>query len=476
MTNYAVLIGNSQFLPEADLKPLTSPTKDVEGLAMTLKIEEGGLFEKVITLVNQSTRDTLRSINHIFKNAGKNDLILLYYSGHGLPNNKNNDLYLATADTEVELLESTALSFDQLYKWIAQSYCKKVVIILDCCYSGTAGQVFKGDLSSQLQTFNDKVMGTCLMTAASNDQVALDNSEGGYSLFTKHLINGLRGEAARDDSGLVTQGELFHYVREKVSSDNPSQIPKRFLKDENGEIVLAKSDHDSRRERAKKLVPFFYDLTKEDKISHEILTKTLNILRMSTKNLSEHDRSRDILISECFSTCNTVAFIREWEKLGEIETPNHVIEKENPIEEPKGQTMLRRLMILAVVSFVSFIVLLASDDISPYGMNIFDTKGLKLLTNLAFMVSAATLGACASTLLEVNNSIVNQVFDPKHTLTYWINVLIGISVGFFLVNLVPIDPSSMNGMGKAFLAMFGGFLVPLVHRAFVVFSQIRIVK
>ncbi len=322
MTHYAVLIGNSQFLLESKLSPLTSPLKDVEGLTAELKAEDRGLFDKVIPLANQSSVEIRKTLNRLLKESGKNDLILLYYSGHGLPNNKNNDLYLATADTEADLLESTALSFEQIYKWIGQSYCKKVVIILDCCYSGMAGQVFKSDLTSQLQSLNDKVIGTCLITAASNDQVALDQSDGGYSLFTKHLIHGLRGEADRDSSGLVTLGELFHYVREKVTADNPDQVPKRFLKDENGELILAKSGREVGKERVEQRIAYLYDLAKDRRISHEILTEALCVMAKPVKDFTAQDKARDALISECFIRKDALAFVLQWGKLSSLLIPD----------------------------------------------------------------------------------------------------------------------------------------------------------
>ena len=315
MTNYAVLIGNSQFTPEAELGVLTSPPQDVMGLAAELQAEGRGLFTDITLLVNKSSGEIKRSLIKILKAAGKDDLVLLYYSGHGLPNNKNNDLYLATADTEADYLEATAVSFEEIYRWISRHYCKKVVILLDCCYSGTAGQVFKGDLSSQLQTLNDNVMGTCLIAAASNDQVALDRAEGGYSLFTKHLIEGLRGAADRDSSGLVTLGELFHYVREKVTVDNPSQVPKRFLKDENGELILAKSGRDSRKERADKIRPYLYDLAKEDRITHEIMNEAMRIIAKAKLDLSELETAQDALITACYDNKNALNFMQQWLRL-----------------------------------------------------------------------------------------------------------------------------------------------------------------
>lgn len=339
MTHYAVLIGNSQF-PNSNLKPLHSPLLDIDGLAEELKATGRGLFSapqgEIDKLPNRTRSDIEKSLSKVLKKADKNDLVLIYYSGHGLPNNKNNDLYLATQDTEDELLEATAVSFDQLYKWISQSLCKRVVIILDCCYSGMAGLAFKGNVAAQLENINDRVAGTTLMTAASNDQVAIDRAEGGYSLFTKYLIDGLKGQADSNGNGVIGVGELFHYVSEKVSRDNPAQQPKRFLKGETGELIIAKSGRDSRKERADKFEPYLYTLAAEKRLPRDIVNDAITILSKSPKHLSPSEMLRDTLIAECYERKDAAEFIRQW-----------VAADMNPIHAEREITLQQREQTLA---------------------------------------------------------------------------------------------------------------------------------
>ncbi len=314
MTHYAVLIGNSEF-PKAELTWLTSPPKDVEAFAAELAVE-GRAFDEVIPLINRPRPDIERVLERVFDSAGKNDLILLYYSGHGLPNNKNNDLYFATFDTETALVKSTAISFENIYRWIRDSHCKRIVILLDCCYSGIAGQVFaKGDLTEQLKILNNKVTSTCLMTAASNDQVALDQAEGGLSLFTKHLINGWRGEA--DHDGNITFDSLYDYVNKKVIEENGNQVPKKFVKDANGKLILAKSGRDSRKERAEKLRDLLLERASKDNIEDDILTEALAIIRKPFDSLTAQEKLRDELLGKFYDSKNSAQLLRKWDSVGE---------------------------------------------------------------------------------------------------------------------------------------------------------------
>ncbi len=319
MTNYAVLIGNSEFPNEPSLKPLSCPPQDVEGLKAVLTAENRGQFlaDNISVLVNAESKQVAREINRVLKAAGKDDLVLLYYSGHGLPNNRNN-LFLSAHDTESELLESTAVSFNQIYELINTFYCKKIIIILDCCYSGAAGAVFKGDIPSQLQTINDKVTGTFLITATSNDQVAIDKTaDSRFSLFTKHLIDGLEtGAADTDGNGWISIDELFRYVSKKVTEDNPNQIPKRFGKNETGEMVVAKSGRDSRKEKNEKLEAFFLDLKKEKRIARDILLAVLDMLEKKESDFSAIEKQQyELVLAVYESKIESVEFVRKWDKL-----------------------------------------------------------------------------------------------------------------------------------------------------------------
>jgi DNA segregation ATPase FtsK/SpoIIIE, S-DNA-T family len=67
------------------------------------------------------------------------DTQLFYYSGHGEPLGR--DLYLCGADSESKSLRSTAISTDELSKMITDTYAAAVIILLDCCYSGSFGDL-----------------------------------------------------------------------------------------------------------------------------------------------------------------------------------------------------------------------------------------------------------------------------------------------------------------------------------------------
>jgi len=79
----AILIAASEFPEEPSLQTLRCPKNDVAGLAEALTSPDFGLFTDPLTFINEPSHSTLRAINRVFKEAGRDDQILIYYSGHG---------------------------------------------------------------------------------------------------------------------------------------------------------------------------------------------------------------------------------------------------------------------------------------------------------------------------------------------------------------------------------------------------------
>jgi 8-oxo-dGTP pyrophosphatase MutT (NUDIX family) len=245
MKKYAVLIGNSQFPDELDkenLKDLHCPENDVDGLGKVLASERGEF--DVLPLKNEPSHKILRELQRKVKQAEADDLLLIYYAGHGKPN-KSGILHLTTFDTVLAELESSAISINRVYEILDTAKCKKIVILLDCCFSGAAKEGFRGTIDDKLQQLNNS-RGTYLITASTKEQLAYESAADGYGLFTKHLIVGLEtGEADKDGDGWVSMNELYDYVQSHVVAENPAQQPTKHVKEERGGLLIMKSRCDS---------------------------------------------------------------------------------------------------------------------------------------------------------------------------------------------------------------------------------------
>src|SRR5262249_34360528 len=73
----AILIAASEFPAEPSLQTLRCPKNDVAGLAEALTSPDFGLFTDPLTFINEPSHSTLRAINRVFKEAGRDDQILI---------------------------------------------------------------------------------------------------------------------------------------------------------------------------------------------------------------------------------------------------------------------------------------------------------------------------------------------------------------------------------------------------------------
>jgi formylglycine-generating enzyme required for sulfatase activity len=222
----AILIAASEFPEEPSLQTLRCPKNDVVGLAEALTSPDFGLFTDPPTFINEPSHSTLRAINRVFKEAGRDDQILIYYSGHGKQDGAGN-LYLATSDTEADALETSSIAVGTLRRLIDNYACKQVALVLDCCFGGAVSKDFlKGGVDDHLkQTFHGR--GIYILTASTATQTAREKEGDDYSLFTKHILQGIRqGEADHDDDGLISLDDLYEYVKIRVPKEAPQHPTK----------------------------------------------------------------------------------------------------------------------------------------------------------------------------------------------------------------------------------------------------------
>jgi len=134
---YAVLIASSQFPKEPKLQPLRCPENDVDGLRDRLVLPPSGLFDpsSVTVLKNAPHYDVQLAIDQSLQKAGKSDLVLIYYSGHGHLDEFCR-LHLTTVNTVLGTLASTSVPIHVIKSYLEVARSNRIVLILDCCFSG----------------------------------------------------------------------------------------------------------------------------------------------------------------------------------------------------------------------------------------------------------------------------------------------------------------------------------------------------
>jgi Caspase domain len=230
----ALLIGNSTYpADEHSLQTLKGPVKDIAVLNRALVDADTGLFADAdVTLLPEvtSTR-AIRALGRFFGTAGRDDVLLFYFSGHGQLDQLGR-LHLCMQDTELTDLLATAVSSARINEFADASRARNVVIVLDCCYSGA----FRGgELGNAVAGPGRYVLTSCRSTQLANDATA----ENSTSHFTQHLVDGLLGAAIDHDAdGYVTFSDLYAYVDRRLRATG-KQIPQQRVEGD-GDLVLAK--------------------------------------------------------------------------------------------------------------------------------------------------------------------------------------------------------------------------------------------
>lgn len=241
---FALIIGNTEYA-DPGLAQLTAPGKDAEDFARVLKDTEIGAFDIVNVLVNEQASAVIEAIDEFFDQKKPDDLLVLYFSGHGI-RDEIGSLYLAFKNTIRSRLRSTAIKSDYIKEAMDQSRSKRQVLVLDCCNSGAFPQGTKAELGGSMgMTKAFQGYGRFVLTASDATQFAWEGDkvigETDNSLFTHFLVKGLEGEADSDGDGRITVDELYDYTYDQISRVTPKQTPTKSSSKVEGEIVLRQS-------------------------------------------------------------------------------------------------------------------------------------------------------------------------------------------------------------------------------------------
>ncbi len=273
----ALLIGVSEY--GESIPPLSSPLHDVEAMERVLKNPNLGNFTEVEKLLNPNSEAMKIAILNLFKNAEKDDLLLFFFSGHGMINDDNH-LYLATRNTAKDNFEATAVDGNFIQAQSRNCYSKRQVLILDACYSGAFAngwhtKSIKVDIKKQLGA-----EGRVVMTSSGATQISFTQESATLSLYTQYLVEGIETGAADNDSdGKIHIQELHAYAKAKVQAVKPNMKPDIILDKEGYNILLAYAPKNPKVEY-RKLVEQYAQNGELKKVAILVLTekrKTLGI-------------------------------------------------------------------------------------------------------------------------------------------------------------------------------------------------------
>ena len=219
---HALIIGISTY---THMPVLKYSDDDAYRMYAFLKSPEGGALQddQMRMLIDEeATRKNIKdAMNELFMNAGKDDLVLMYYSGHGLK-----DCFLPIDFDRY----SNKLYHEEINEILSQSPAKYKLCIADACHSGGLAMKGGNDYGSNnnysdaqvINTYYENLAqsdaGTALILSSKLEEISLESSGLRQGVFSHFLIRGLEGEADRDFDKVVTVTELFDFISLNVKS------------------------------------------------------------------------------------------------------------------------------------------------------------------------------------------------------------------------------------------------------------------
>ena len=217
---YAVLVGIGKYR-DTKLNQLELSPKDAQDFDAFLK-EREKLFKKshVKLFINeQATRENVtKAIRDDLKPAGKDDVVIIFLSGHGASDPvRTDEFYFLTYDADIENLYGSALPMNTsgLFKGIDSD---RLILVSDACHSGGFSSALEKSTAKAADTFFSvfqNLQGRFGFASSRPDEKSWEIKKYGNSIFTHYVLKGLRGGACKKSgNGVITVKDLYDYVYE----------------------------------------------------------------------------------------------------------------------------------------------------------------------------------------------------------------------------------------------------------------------
>ncbi|MFL6076956.1 MAG: caspase, EACC1-associated type [Mycobacteriales bacterium] len=220
----ALLIGVENY-DDGRFCRLPSCRADVWQLKQVLDHPAVGSFDSVAVLCDPAASDMRHAIAAFVDDAGPDDLLLLYLSGHGSRLvASTGEFHFVARDTDFDRVGDTAVSAGFVNEQLEACRARQKVTIIDACESGGFAvglrtRDAKGARPALLQSRGVYVVSSSGAGEASYAGPVTAAGEPTPSVFTGEVIDALRsGKADGDGDGKVSIEDLFHYVSGRLRS------------------------------------------------------------------------------------------------------------------------------------------------------------------------------------------------------------------------------------------------------------------
>lgn len=213
----ALIIANENY---KNVTPVTAALNDGETFSEYCTKTLGIPAKNVILKENVTYAEMIGAIDQLrnyVKTMGDNVDVIVYYAGHGFPDERDKDAYLLPIDGD-GFTTATAYPLKKLYSTLSGLGADNVMVFLDACFSGATrdGGMLAQARGVALKPKQVNAEGNMfVLSAASDQETALPYTEKNHGLFTYFLLKKIQ-----ETKGNVTLKELSSYVEDNVKKNS----------------------------------------------------------------------------------------------------------------------------------------------------------------------------------------------------------------------------------------------------------------
>lgn len=214
---FALIIANEEYEMAGNVEMATN-----DGLAVKEYLSKTfGLTAKQILYYPNATygkmSKAIRDVKSIAQAYDGKINLIVYYAGHGIPDNATKDAYIMPVDADGSD-PSVCYSLRKLYDELDKMHLNQCVVLLDACFSGAKrdGNMIVAARGVAIKANKEKPSGTTIiMSATSDEQTAFAYEEQKHGLFTYYLL-----KYFQTTKGRVSLGGLADYLTTNVSKQS----------------------------------------------------------------------------------------------------------------------------------------------------------------------------------------------------------------------------------------------------------------
>ncbi len=246
---YIISVGAAMYTEKnKNLKYAAKDAGDILLLFNSHRSEFSNIIKQ--TLINEKvTRTALLKLKDQLRKSKPNDLVVLFYAGHGVLDQQLN-YYLATYNMDFANPGKQGIAYEELEDLLDSIPARNKLLLIDACHSGEvdkesvvetmtsktqiAPKIFRNDgissykeisigLANSFQLMRSlfpdlrRSTGASVISAAGATEYAVEGEQWGNGVFTYSLVSGLQDKKADlDKDGKVYLTELYEYLQTTV--------------------------------------------------------------------------------------------------------------------------------------------------------------------------------------------------------------------------------------------------------------------